>query len=147
MSSLLTPGKTLVGVNADYSMLKQLKQLAKKTELKRSRICLHSSENALIQEMIIAVCKESLITPHRQLDKNKSYLIIEGDLNVIFYDNSGNIIEKTEMSAKKNEKIFAYRFDAGIWHTIIPLSDMVVFKETIDGPYIKENTEYADWSK
>lgn len=132
--------------NVKREDLERLKQEAVKALLKRSRINLHSGESDPIQEMIIAVHKDSYLRPHRQRNKRKSYNILEGEMFVAFFDDNGNLTDKVRMSQTGIQGDIYLRFDAGIWHTILPLSEIVVFTEVIPGPYLPDNTEYADWA-
>ena len=70
----------------DRKKLEELKILAQKDPNKRARICLHKDDGEMIQEMIIAFCKDSYIRPHRHTDKSESYHIIEGRIEIIFYN-------------------------------------------------------------
>lgn len=123
--------------------LDQLKQLATRAPRKRARLCLHKDHSDKVQEMMIAVCKESYIRPHRQVNKNKSYHVIEGDLVVAFFDELGQIIRRIEMGITNSGKTFLYRFPGSQWHTVIALSNIVIYVETIAGPF--EGTEFATW--
>ena len=52
----------------DRKKLEELKILAQNDPNKRARICLHKDDGEMIQEMIIAFCKDSYIRPHRHID-------------------------------------------------------------------------------
>ena len=70
----------------DKKKLEELKILAQNDPNKRARICLHKNDEEMVQEMIIAFCKDSYIRPHRHIDKSESYHIIEGRIEIIFYN-------------------------------------------------------------
>ena len=130
----------------DPQRIDKLKQVAADDPLKRARICLHRSHDDLVQQMLIAVDKDSYIRPHRQLEKEKSYIVIEGGMSVVFFDDSGKVTRKIEMSDSSNGKVSMCRFNSSIWHMLQIHSNVVLYLESIEGPFRKRNTEYAPWS-
>jgi glucose-6-phosphate isomerase len=123
--------------------LATLKKEAAASPSRRTRHMLHVSKDDSVQEMIIVACSNTNIRPHRQKGKRKSYLLIEGELEVLGFDNSGNIIYSQVLTAANNDCL---SYDATTWHTIVPLTDFVVFKETISGPYDPKETDWANWA-
>jgi len=92
--------------------------------------------------MIIAACSDTILFPHRQVGRRKSYVIIEGIIEIKFYSPIG--AEMTTYLLDEN-KCLILSFDATQWHTVAPISDSVIFKETISGPYDPHQTEWATW--
>ena len=129
----------------DRKKLEELKILAQKDPNKRARICLHKDDGEMVQEMIIAFCKDSYIRPHRHTDKSESYHIIEGRIEIIFYNDSGIEIDKVVLSDKIDEHPFLFRISNSAWHTVVPKSDFVIIHEVTKGPFNKNSSEFADW--
>ena len=129
----------------DRKKLEELKILAQKDPNKRARICLHKDDSEMVQEMIIAFCKDSYIRPHRHTDKSESYHIIEGRIEIIFYNDSGIEIDKVVLSDKIDEHPFLFRISNSAWHTVVPKSDFVIIHEVTKGPFNKNSSEFADW--
>lgn len=126
--------------------LEALRNDARLHPLKRARINLHRSPEDKIQEMVIAVCKRSYIGPHRQRNKEKSYVLIEGEMMVAFFDDSGKCTRKIRMMKReRGTDPVVYRFPSGEWHTVVSLSELVVYIEIAPGPYRPEETEFANW--
>lgn len=125
--------------------LDRVKQMAGEAPSKRARICLHDGHDDPVQEMLIAVCSESNIRPHRQQNKSKSYTWIEGRLRVEFFEPRGHLTDRIEMGGPASGRVFLCRFPAGRWHTVRALSDVAVYVETISGPYRPEESEWAPW--
>ncbi len=144
LSATLFINQEIVEVNQEQIEL--LKKAATEETLKRSRLCLHNNHDDPVQEMIIALCKESYVRPHRHSNKSESFHIIEGELMVVFFDNMGRVIRKIEMSALGNDKTSIYRLNNNMWHTVVPCSEFVVLHETTTGPFIEGKNEYAAWS-
>ena len=129
----------------DKKKLEELKILAQNDPNKRARICLHKDDGEMIQEMIIAFCKDSYIRPHRHIDKSESYHIIEGRIEIIFYNDNGIEIDKVILSDKMDEHPFLFRISNSAWHTVVPKSDFVIIHEVTKGPFNKNSSEFADW--
>ena len=129
----------------DRKKLEELKILAQKDPNKRARICLHKDDGEMIQEMIIAFCKDSYIRPHRHIDKSESYHIIEGRIEIIFYNDNGIEIDKVVLSDKIDEHPFLFRISNSAWHTVVPKSDFVIIHEVTKGPFNKNSSEFPDW--
>ena len=45
-----------------------------------------------------------------------------------------------------SDKTFIYRMGKSYFHTVIPLSETIVFHETTKGPFLKEETIFPDWA-
>ena len=129
----------------DKKKLEELKILAQNDPNKRARICLHKDDGEMIQEMIIAFCKDSYIRPHRHIDKSESYHIIEGRIEIIFFNDNGIEIDKVVLSDKIDEHPFLFRISNSAWHTVVPKSDFVIIHEVTKGPFNKNSSEFPDW--
>lgn len=113
---------------------------------KRIRICTHQNTDDLLHEMIIVATKESYIRPHKHLENTISYHMIEGELDIVIFDDHGEIIEIIPMGDFKSGKNFYYRLSKTMFYAPVLKTDLAVFHETIRGPYKKENTVWAAWS-
>ena len=126
--------------------LDELKLLAKNEPDKRARICLHKDDSELVHEMIIVIYEGSEIIPHRHIDKSESYHIIEGELKIVFFNDKGIENDSVILSSKRHQYPFLCRISNNSWHTIVPLEEYVIFHEVTNGPFNKNDTEYAEWS-
>lgn len=123
-----------------------LKKKAVVNKRKRIRICTHREVNDKIHEMLIVHVKGAYIRPHKHLNKIESFHVIEGDLKVVVFDDSGDIMDVIDMGSYQSGKNFYYRLADSHFHTIIPVSDLVVFHEITNGPFLREETVFADWA-
>ena len=137
-----TKDKILVGRDD----LENLKLLAKKDPQLRARICLHKNKEELVQEMIIAFCKGSYVQPHRHVDKSESYHIMEGELDIIFFDKNGSEKSKIQLSANREDLPTLFRISSSEWHTVVPKTDYVIIHEVTKGPFNKNSSDYASWA-
>jgi cupin fold WbuC family metalloprotein len=123
-----------------------LKDSARNDPLKRARFCLHRTHADTIQEMIIAFYHGSYVRPHRHKDKSESFHVLEGELDVVFFDDHGNITKKIRMGEAQSGKTFIYRLNSQLWHTVVIRSECVVLHEVSSGPFLQEENNFALWS-
>jgi cupin fold WbuC family metalloprotein len=115
---------------------------------RRARLNLHNSDDDLLHEMIIAFRKDSLNMPHRHVGKSESMHVIVGRVLVVMFDDAGNETRRIRLGAPKWSGIpTVFRMAAPLWHTVIPIDDVVVVHETTNGPFIAgKNMEIPPWA-
>ena len=133
----------------DPKLLTYLKKKALKSNLKRFRYCLHHSNEHLTHEMIIVFHKDTILRPHRHpLGRSESYHIIEGSMNVYFFDDNGKVIKGIKLEERNNNNPFFYRLSSHTWHLPVPTSEFMIYHETLTGPFVSElDIEYPLWEK
>ncbi len=129
----------------DDIQIAKLKQIALNHPLKRSRLCLHKNREEAVQEMIIVAHRDSYFEGHQHpLTKPESYHIIEGELEVNIFSDTGQVIKKILLSHNANPRM--YRIQGNIWHQPIPISEWVVYHEVYTGPFNKDvDVIYNNW--
>jgi glucose-6-phosphate isomerase len=132
----------------DEKKLEHLKYQASIAPRKRFRLCLHHTTNALVNEMIIAFCRETYNRPHRHpADKTESYHIISGLMKVFIFDDYGHVIKRIQLGDRDSGHPFLLHMEGGIWHMPFPESEYVVTHETFTGPFQRDvDVEFASWS-
>jgi cupin fold WbuC family metalloprotein len=113
---------------------------------RRSRICAHSSPEKPIHEMLIAFHINSYIRPHRHKNKIESFHIIEGELDIIFFEENGSIKQRISLGEYSSGKNFYLRCENHCWHTVLIKSQYALIHETTSGPFDPNETEYASWA-
>src|SRR5687767_10943614 len=68
-----------------------------RAERKRARICAHPSAADPLHEMIICLDRGTYIRPHRHAGKSESFHIIDGELDVVLFEDDGAIREVIRM--------------------------------------------------
>ncbi|MCK9630289.1 MAG: WbuC family cupin fold metalloprotein [Methanoregula sp.] len=123
-----------------------LKQLAERTTRKRSRLCAHKDIRSPLHEMLIVHKQDTYVRPHKHLGKSESFHLIDGEVLLLLFEDNGNLREVIQMGDYNSGKIFYYRIDNPIFHSIVIKSESTVFHESTKGPFIRENTIFADWA-
>jgi len=80
----IPPGISPNGVFVlDAKGIESLKNAARSSDMRRARICLHGNLQSPVQEMVIALCSDSIVEPHRHpVHKPESYHLIDGEMDV-----------------------------------------------------------------
>lgn len=123
-----------------------LKDLASKTKLKRSRICLHENDNSMLQEMHICLYNDSYIRPAKHLKKVESLTVIDGFAKLFLFLDTGYVSEIIELGPYLSGKNHYYRLNYPVFHTLLIQTETFVFHEVTEGPFELNQTESAKWS-
>jgi len=130
----------------DYADIEFLKCKATGNTRKRIRVCCHLEIQDKLHEMLIVHAKGIYVRPHEHKEKSESFHIIQGELYVIIFHRDGSISEAIKMNEFSSGEVFYYRLSESYFHTVIPISDYVVFHETTNGPFRREDMIFAPWA-
>ncbi len=141
---VLYPNEEIVRVDA--AVIETLKKLADANPRERVRLCAHHSENDLVHEMIIVHKAGIYVRPHKHLGKSESFHVIEGEADVVFFDEGGNIVDVVKMGASCAGRHFYYRLDEPLYHTLVIRSEHFVFHEVTRGPFDRSESVFPSWA-
>ena len=111
----------------------------------RIRICAHPDTADRLHEMLIVHTRGAYVRPHKHLQKSESVHIIEGEVNVVFFDAAGAVAEVVRMGDYGSGRKFYYRIGGPRYHTLLITSEFLVFHEVTNGPFRREDTVFAPW--
>lgn len=126
-------------------LIEEIKNEALKSSRHMARLLMHLSHEDLIQEMLIAMGRGCVVTPNSAAGKSESLQIIEGQLLLVIFDLDGNVVKKEEMGPPGSNLSSIYRLNSTPWHTMIPLSEIVVVHETLQGPFENSSEDMPSW--
>jgi len=89
----------------------------------------------------------SYIRPHKheKPDKTECFLILQGSLLVIEFDDQGKVIDSQIIKHSDGE--YGVEIPPRTFHSIIPLSEPCTIYEIKDGPYDPSNDKiFASWA-
>ena len=134
-------------VMVDRGDIDALKRAAGGTRRLRSRLCTHPDAGDALHEMLIVHARGTYVRPHRQrLGKSESLHMIEGELDLVLFDDNGGIMTVMRMGEFQSGKLFYYRVAESFFHTLLIRSETAVFHETTNGPFQPGDTEFAPWA-
>ncbi len=131
-------------VRVDHALIQELKNASASIDNKNVRLCLHESADSLFHEMIILERRGNYYRPHKHLAKGESHHIIEGTLAIFIFEQDGVLVDSCVLEPQGN---LIYRVGADMYHTIIPLTDLIIYHESKPGPFLRrEDSVFPDWA-
>lgn len=143
-SEVLYSKDTITKTN--QSDIELLTQRAAHNQRKRIRLCAHASPADRLHEMLIVHEQGAYVRPHKHPGKSESTHIIEGLVDVVVFDDNGQIESVIRMGDYASGRTFYYRMSIPVFHTLIIRSEVIVFHETTNGPFNRADTIFAPWS-
>ena len=126
--------------------IRSLELEAEKNPRKRIRVCVHPNTDDLLHEMFIVHTKDTYVRPHKHLGKSESIHVIEGLVDVVLFDDLGNLTEVLDLGDYASGSRFYYRSSDPIFHTLLIKSETIIFHETTNGPFDPADTVWAPWA-
>ena len=123
-----------------------LKNQAATSNRRRARICAHPSNENPLHEMVIVAASDSYIHPHRHHGKSESFHIIEGEVDIVMFDDNGEVTDIVELGDIFSKKPFFYRLSDERFHTLCIHSEFLVFQEVTNGPFVPDATVFAKFA-
>ena len=128
----------------DWKLIEELKEIATSSTDKNVRLCLHSNPDALFHTMIIVEKQGKYYPPHRHVDKGECFHIIKGSMGIFSFDIDGVVIDCARLEPMNN---FIYRVAENMYHSVIPLTPVVVYHESKVGPFRgRKDSIVAPWA-
>ena len=131
-------------VVVDEALIDRTIARARNAPNRRARVLLHPGLEDALHEMLIAIPRESCDVPHINFKSGKSFHVVRGEMAVMLFADDGSEVLPCRLGASPSDTRRMVRLNRPYWHTIIPLSDYVVFIETITGPFT--GNRFADWA-
>lgn len=110
------------------------------TPRQRLRICTHANADAALHEMFVCYTRSTAIAPHKHVGKDETFYVIEGDMDFILYNDTGDVKQILPMGPPGSGKAFCVRVPASTFHSVRVNSDFVVLHEATRGPFDRADT-------
>jgi cupin fold WbuC family metalloprotein len=133
-------------VKVDSGDIASLVQASKNNQRGRIRLCTHEDVDNPLHEMLIIHERDTYVRPHRHPGKSESFHVIEGLVDIVLFTDEGTIDEVISMGDYRSGLKFYYRLRRSLNHTLVIHSEMLVFHETTNGPFRRDDTIFAAWS-
>lgn len=134
-------------IKINEHLISAISEKGKNSTRKRTMHNFHKQSEDPIQRMINAIEPGSYVQPHKHEnpDKREAFIILQGRMLVVEFDESGNITDHIILNAL--DKNYATEIAQGVWHTIISLEEGTAVYELKDGPYIPlTDKNFAPWA-
>jgi cupin fold WbuC family metalloprotein len=113
---------------------------------RRARVCMHKSSDDRFHEMFITFSKGSYLATSKHLGKDESVDVIEGQADVVVFDDDGEITDVISVGDPSTGLPFYFRTPRERYHAWLVRSDVFTVHETTEGPFRREDTVLAPWS-
>jgi len=123
-----------------------LKLQARRNPRKRARLCTHMGTSDRLHEMLIINLRDTYVRPHKNTDKPKSFQVLEGIMDVVLFDDAGEVCGVSRLGQYGSGLPGYFRLHETRYHTLRTLSELVLFQETTIGPFRPGDTVFAPWS-
>jgi cupin fold WbuC family metalloprotein len=143
-SEVLYAGEPIVTVDAND--IATLVREAGENVRRRVRLCTHASVDDRVHEMFIVHERACYVRPHKHAGKSESFHVVEGEVDVVIFDDGGNVTGVIAMGDYRSGKPFFYRIAEPLYHTLLIRSGVLVFHETTAGPLRREETVFPQWA-
>ena len=64
-------------------------------------------------------------------------------LNIVIFNNDGSVMKAIHLSSDGD---IYYKLQEPMYHTVIPLTDYVIYHEITDGPFMLDDKDEAKWA-
>jgi cupin fold WbuC family metalloprotein len=76
----------------------------------------------------------------------ESFSVLEGEADLLLFDDEGRVTNYVALGALTSGKIFYHRLDRPLFHTVLVRSELVVIHEVTQGPFERDRTIFPDWA-
>ena len=143
MPEVIKNSEELLFINNE--LVEQIVKEASQSQRHMARLLMHFEHEDPVQEMLIAMGRDCAVMPNRSPGRSESLQVVKGELLLIVFDDNGKILQRVKMGPYGSDKTFLYRLSSTPWHTMIPLSKIVVVHEVIEGPFVNSSDPLPDW--
>ena len=143
MPEVIKNSEELLFINND--LVEQIIEEASQSQRHMARLLMHFDHEDPVQEMLIAMGRNCAVMPNCSVGRSESLQVVQGELLLVIFDDNGNVLKRIEMGPAGSDKAFLYRLSSTPWHTMIPLSEIVIVHEVIEGPFSNSSDPIPDW--
>ena len=131
---------------ADKDLISDFVSISDCNERKRVRLCSHKNETDSLHEMLIVHEKNAYVRPHKHISNIESLYVLSGSADLVLFSDDRKVNSVINLSDFGSDKVFYYRLNTPIFHTLLVKSDKFVFHEVTSGPFLREQTIFPDWA-
>jgi cupin fold WbuC family metalloprotein len=109
----------------------------------------HSGPNDNPHRFLNVLLRGTYIRPHRHLHppKAETFLVLEGQAALLTLTDAGEVMARCNLSQEPANGSFGVDVAAGVWHTVVALTERVICFEVKPGPWEpSSDKEFAPWS-
>ena len=118
----------------------ELSAVAKASDRLRTNLNIHESPDAQVQRLFLAFEPGTYIRPHRhpQAHKWELFILLQGELDVLLFDDTGEIVERIPLSAAATRVV---EIPPNTWHSYVSKKSGTLALEIKQGAYLPSPEE------
>ena len=131
----------------DYDLIARVTEAAAASPRRRMNFNFHSGPEDNPHRFLNAMLRGTYIQPHRHLKppKAEAFLALRGSGCVVTFDDAGAVVDRHFIG--EGHASYGVDIAAGVWHTIVPLSEVLVCYDVKPGPWDPStDKEFAEWA-
>lgn len=133
-------------VCVDQGLAVDLQRGAKANARHRMRLCAHPATDDRLHEMVIALTKDTYIRPHMHFGKSESMHVIDGDADLVIFNEFGEVRDVIHLGPYPSAKTFFVRLATPVYHMLLVRTEVFLVHETTNGPFSPAETAFAPWA-
>ena len=111
----------------------------------------HSDPSETVHRFLNVLLLGTYVRPHRHIfpPKSETLILLEGELDLITFEDDGAIRSRSRLSGTSGEhRIRGADIGAGIWHTVLVVTEHAVCFEVKPGPWTNNasDKDFAQWA-
>jgi len=130
----------------DDALIEATLARARASPRRRANHNLHASHTDGFHRFLNAWVRGTYAAPHRHVavPKPEAFVVLRGKLACFIFDGTGAV---TESAVLGEGGLFGIDIAAGVWHTLLPVTDEAVCFEVKPGPWDPAtDKEFAPWA-
>ena len=148
-----SPSKAIALISGD--LFDSVTERAQASPRLRMNHNFHSGPDDNPHRFLNVLLQGTYIRPHRHANppKSESFVVLEGAVDVIVFDDSGVETERYRLGSESpgsestGERLWGVDLPPGVWHTILPRTARAVCFEVKPGPWEpSSDKEFAAWA-
>ena len=115
--------------------LQALSLKAQNSDRRRTNLNIHETPDAEVQRLFLAFEPDTYIRPHRHTETHKweLFIVLEGALELLLFNDAGEITERIPLSAAANRVV---EIPPNTWHSYVCLQSGTLALEVKQGGYL-----------
>ena len=131
----------------DRNLIARVTEAALKSPRRRMNFNFHSGPEDNPHRFLNVMLRGTYVQPHRHLNppKAEAFLALSGSGCVVTFDDAGAVTGRHFIG--EGQSVLGVDIAAGVWHTVVVLSEVMVCYEVKPGPWDPAaDKEFAEWA-
>lgn len=144
---MMTYSEGMKVVSIDEELIARVTEGALQSPRRRMNFNFHSSPGDNPHRFLNVMLRGTYVQPHRHLNppKSEAFLALRGAGCAVTFDDTGKVVERHYIG--DGYPALGVDIGAGVWHTVVALSDVFVCYEVKPGPWdLATDKEFAAWA-